>query len=186
MRAILFILLLFSVPLNALAQNNGWKQNTQLLPQYCKDRAKGGQSAEFIKWRGTFGEAFIHMHHYCAGVYAEKMAKITVNQQERDHWLGDVIHQMKYVGNHCHTGCILFPELHTRLGWAFGERGEVSDAIRQFQLVIKTYPKYTQAYAELSDLFVKIDMPGEARKILEAGLKAKPGSPILQQRLKEH
>ena len=188
MRAILFILVGLSILWNApasAAQADSWRQNTQLLPQYCKDRAKGSHSAEWEKWRSTFGEAFIHMHHYCDGVYAEKMAKITIDQGERNRWLKFVIGEMKYVESHCHANCVLFPELHTRMGWAYGERGDVSDAISQFQLVIKTQPKYAPAYAQLSDLYVKIKQPGEARKVLEAGLKAKPGARMLQRRLKE-
>jgi len=99
--------------------------------------------------------------------------------------LATVIGQMQYVERHCHTGCVLYPELHTRLGWALGESGQVSEAIEQLQLAIKAKPKYTLAYARLSDLYVKIKQPGEARKILEAGLKARPGSRTLQRRLDE-
>ena len=108
-----------------------------------------------------------------------------MNQQERNLWLGTVIGEMQYVGRNCSARCVLYPELHTRLGWALGESGQVAEAIGQFQLAIKAKPKYTLAYARLSDLYVKIKQPGEARKILEAGLKAKPGSRSLQRRLDE-
>lgn len=186
MRTFLIFIIAFFVPgQNLLAASPGWKQNTQLLPQYCKDRAKGGQSREFSKWRGTFGDTYIHMHHYCNGVYAEQKARSTINQQERTRWLGRAIGEMQYVGRHCNTRCAIYPELHTRLGWALGESGQVAEAIGQFQLAIKAKPKYTLAYARLSDLYVKIKQPGEARKILEAGLKAKPGSRSLQRRLDE-
>lgn len=186
MRTILLIVVGFFLPLHNLAAANAeWKQNTQLLPQYCKDRAKGGQSREFNKWRRTFGEAFIHMHHYCNGVYAEQKARSAINQQERNRWLGSVTGEMRYVGRHCDTRCVLYPELHTRLGWALGESGQVAEAIGQFQLAIKAKPKYTLAYVRLSDLYLKIKQPDEARKVLEVGLKAKPGSRTLKRRLDE-
>jgi tetratricopeptide (TPR) repeat protein len=184
MRAILLLVVGLSVPWNNLAAaDTSWRQNTQLLPQYCKDRAKG--RTEFEKWRSTLGEAFIHIHHYCDGVYAEQKARVTTNQQERKRWLGTVIGEMGYVGNHCHTGCVLYPELHCRWGWALGEMGKVAEAVGQFQLAIRAQPKYAPAYAQLSDLYVKIKQPDEAKKVLEAGLKAKPGSRMLQRRLKE-
>ena len=184
MRAILLVVLVLSVPWHNLAAAGAeWKQNTQLLPQYCKDRAKGSQSREFNKWRGTFSEAFIHMHHYCSGIYAEKKARSTIDPGKRNRWLGIVIQEMKYVGNHCNTRCVLYPELHARLGWALGESGQIAEAIEQFQLAIKAKPKYTLAYARLADLYVEIKQPDEARKILEAGLKAKRGSRALQRRL---
>ena len=60
-----------------------WRRDTGLLPQYCKDRAKGTQSPEWTRWRGTFGEAYIHMHHYCMGLYAEQQAKLAMKQGGR-------------------------------------------------------------------------------------------------------
>ena len=185
MRTILIIIGLLSPWHNLAAEGGGWRQDTQLLPQYCKDRAKGKNSSEWAKWRKTFGNVSIHMHHYCSGIYAEKKAKSTINQQERNRWLEGVIGEMQYVGRHCNTRCVIYPELHTRQGWALGESGQVSEAIGQFQLAIKAKPKYTLAYARWSDLYVKIKQPGEARKVLEAGLKAKPESRMLQRRLEK-
>ena len=187
MRTIIIIIVgivALSVPWHNVAAQE-WKQNTQILPQYCQDRAKGTNSPEWKKWRSTFGEAYIHMHHYCSGVYAEHKAKVAINQGEQKKWLGKVIHQMGYVGNHCNTSCVIYPELHTRLGWALGETGQFSEAIKQFQLAIRAKPTYSLAYARLSDLYIKYKQPGEARKILEEGLKAKPESRKLQRLLRE-
>lgn len=155
-RVILLIFVGLSVPWhNPVAAGEEWRTNTQLLPQYCKDRAKGTRSAEWTKWRGTLGDVYIHMHHYCNGLYAEQKARTSVDQQERNRRLATVIGQMQYVERHCQPGCVLYPELHTRLGWALGESGQVSEAIEQLQRAIKAKPKYTLAYARLSDLYVK-------------------------------
>jgi len=184
MRTILVFVIAFFLPWHNLpAASPEWYQDTQFLPQYCKDRAKGGQSSEFNKWRKTFGEAFIHMHHFCNGVYAEQKARNTINQHERNRWLANVISEMQYVGKHCNTRCVLYSELHSRWGWALGEKGQLADAIQHYQLAIKAKPKYALAYARLSDLYVKLNQPGEARKVLEAGLKTKPGSRTLKRRL---
>jgi tetratricopeptide (TPR) repeat protein len=188
MRTILFIIVGIvglSVPWHNLAAQE-WKQETELLPQYCKDRAKKAtHPAEWYKWRSTFGEVFIHMHHYCSGIYAEQKAKTEINKHQRNRLLRQVIGEMQYVGYHCNTDCVLYPELHTRLGWALGESGQTYEAIEQYQLAIKVKPNYSSAYAKLSDLYVKIKQPSNARKVLEAGLKAKPGSRKLQRRLRE-
>jgi len=186
MRAILLIMVGLSIPWHNLAAASvEWKQNTQLLPQYCKDRAKGFQSSEFSKWRRTFGEAYINMHHYCDGVYAEHKARGSLDQLKRDRWLGIVVHEMRYVSNSCQTRCVLYPELHTRWGWALGEQGQLADAVQHYQLAIKAKPKYMLAYAQLSDLYVKLNQPNEALKVLESGLEAKPGSRMLQRRLQK-
>ncbi len=186
MRIILFFVIGISIPWHSLiAAAAEWQLNTQLLPPYCKDRAKGLHSAEFKMWRGTFGEAFIHMHHYCNGIYAEQKARSTVNQQERQRWLRTVLGEMQYVSNHCPARCALYPELHSRWGWALGAGGQPVEAIKHFQLVIRAKPKYAPAYAKLSDLYIEIRQTDDARRALGEGLKAKPGSRILQKRLRE-
>lgn len=184
--------ILFIVPILAIigvsasaADRETWRNNTQLLPQYCKDRAKGMQSSAFKKWRGTFGKAAIHIHHYCSGVYSEQQAKSALNKSERAYLLGEVVSQMRYMSSACDSKCALYPELHTRWGWALSEQGQIADAIKHYQLAIKAKQTYTPAYAKLSDLYLKANQRDEARKILEAGLKARPKSRSLSRRLKE-
>jgi len=188
MRIFLFIVFGVSIFWHNLtvAAEAGWRQNTRLLPQYCKDFTKGGlASAEFAKWRGTLGEVRIHTHHYCNGIYAEQKARSTIDQKKRKRWLGSVMGEMRYVSRHCSEKCVLYPELHSRWGWALGEGGQTSEAIGHFQLAIRAKPKYASAYAKLSDLYLKINQADEARRVLNEGLKAKPGSRKLQRRLRE-
>lgn len=183
-----FLTLIFTIALlnsSVAGEESSWAANTHLLPQYCKDRAKGGQSREYKKWRSTLGETFIHMHHYCDGVFAEIKARTAQNENERKNWLGRVAHQMRYVSGSCKTGHVLYPDLHTRWGWALGEQGQIAEAIRHYQLAIKAKRDYTPAYAKLSDLYLEHNQPDDARKILESGLKANPKSRSLNRRLKE-
>ncbi len=126
---------------------------------------------------------YIHIHHYCSGIYAEYKVKTTLDQRARKRWLRLLISQMQYVSNRCQAGCILYPELHTRWGWALSEQGQPVEAINHYQLAIRAKPTYTTAYARLAALHVKLNQPDEARRVLEAGLKANPGSRGLQQRL---
>ena len=168
---------------NSLAENPEWKANTQFLPQYCKDRAKGSQSPSFKRWRKTFGKAGVHMHHYCDGLYAEKQAKVTADKNKRSHWLRLAAYQMQYVSGSCQPGCVLYPELHSIWGWALWQQGQVGEAIKHYQLAIQSKPTYTRAYADLADMYVKINESDEARKVLEAGLKVNPKSRKLKRRL---
>ena len=133
----------------------------------------------------TLGETFIHIHHYCSGIYAEQKAKSTIDQQERKRWLRNVKGEMSYVARNCPASCALYPELHSRWGWALAADGQPSEAISHFQMAIRAKPKYLPAYAKLSDLYVKINQPDEARRVLNEGLKAKPGSRMLEQRLRK-
>ena len=162
-----------------------WRRDTAMLPQYCKDRASN--KLLFIqKWGKTFGDATQHMHHYCGGIYAEQQAKSSLSSGGRGKYLGEVIHQMGYVSKHCPaSGCVLYPELHARWGWALGQKGQAGEAIKHYQLALQKNPKYTLAYAQLSDLYVDLNQPEEAKKILQSGLKVKPSSRMLQRRMKE-
>lgn len=188
MRAILSFMLLamlgFIIPWqNVSAESPEWKANTHLLPQYCKDRAQGGQSPQFQKWRKTLGNAFIHMHHYCAGLFAKTKAQTASDRSARDHWLRQLAVQMQYMSGPCQPGCVLYPELHSNWGWALGKQGQLGEAIKHYQLAIRNKPTFTRAYAELSDFYVKYNELDEARKVLEAGLKASPKSRRLKRRL---
>lgn len=185
MRISLFLVLGFSILWHNLSVAEEWRGDTQLLPPYCKDRAKGITSPQFTKWRGTLGGVYEHIHHYCSGIYAEKKARSTIDQQERGRWLRGVKGEMAYVARHCSTKCALYPELHSRWGWALAADGEPAEAISHFQLAIRAKPKYVPAYAKLSDLYAEINQPDEARRVLDEGLKAKPGSAMLQRRLKK-
>jgi tetratricopeptide (TPR) repeat protein len=179
---VLAVLSLFWQP--AVAEDPRWKENARLLPQYCLDRATD-KLAFGRKWGPTFGNLKIHIHHYCSGLYSEYMAKNTIDNNERDTQLGRVVHQMRYVGSHCKQGCVLYPELHTRLGWALGELGQAGEAIKNFQLAIQAKKTYIPAYARLADLYIGLNNRDEARKVLETGLKIRPESSMLKRRLKE-
>lgn len=165
-------------------RGEAWRRDTNMLPQYCKDRASNKK--QFLqKWGKTFGDATIHMHHYCGGVYAQQKARSSLSSGGREKNLNEVIHQMGYVSNHCPAGCVLYPELHTRWGWALGQKGQAGEAIKHFRLALQQNPKYTLAYVQLSDLYVDLKQPDEARKILQSGLKVKPNSRTLQRRLEK-
>lgn len=186
MRIILFFVVGISIPgYNLAATSERWQSNTQMLPQYCKDRIQGLDSAAFGKWRRTLGEAYIHIHHYCNGVYAEQKARSALDKRERERWLLTVVQEMQYVGRRCQARCVLYPELHTRWGWAMQARGQPVQAIEHFQLAIRSKPKYVPAYAKLSDVYVELKQPDEARRVLAEGLDAKPGSRMLQKRLRK-
>jgi tetratricopeptide (TPR) repeat protein len=183
MRSILFFVLLLAIAWqNASAADiEHWNKNTHLLPQYCKDRAAGRNE----KWRRTFGEAHIHIHHYCSGIFAEQKAKSVLNKGERARWLSKVVQQMSYVSGSCNTGHVLYPDLHTRWGWALSEQGQIAEAMQHYQLAIQAKPNYTLAYVRLSELYLNANQTDEARKILESGLKARPNSSALKRRLEK-
>lgn len=184
MRKLLFFITVFCLSLHAYAApvKKDWKQATQFLPPYCKDRAKGINSTEFSRWKRTLGDAYIHAHHYCNGVYAEQMARGTTNQAERRQWVSTVLGEMAYVSRHCGPRCPLYPEMHSRWAWALSANGQPVEAIEHYQMVIKARPRYAPTYVKMSEIYIDLKQPDAARKVLDQGLKLKPDSELLQKR----
>ncbi len=183
MRLLLILILGFSF--SGLSQAEAWRTDTALLPKYCQDRAQGHTTGPFTKWRSKFGDVYIHVHHYCSGIYSENKAKVIYQEPERRGWLNSVEGEMLYVSRNCGPDCILYPGLHRRWGWSLAERKQYSEAIKHYELAIQVKKSYTKAYAELSDIYVKINLPQKARETLEKGLAVRPKSRKLKRRLKK-
>ena len=108
-------------------------ENARLLPQYCQDRLD--PQGRWLRWKDHFGPAYIHMHHYCGGVYAELKAKTTFEAKVRKVWLSATVGEMKYVERYCDRSCVLFNDLHRRLAWALGQQGKTAEAMKHLQLI---------------------------------------------------
>ncbi len=160
-----------------------WRQHTETLPSYCAYRVTPEGKANRAGRYPSLRPVWIHIHHYCAGIYAENQAKISIDKRKKKTYLEDVVHQMYYVGEYCGPRCVLYPELHTRWGWALKELGRIGDAVMHLQAAIKAKPDYSRGYAELADLYAETNQPDLARKTLEEGLKNKPKSRMLKRRL---
>ena len=175
-RIILLLVVGLSIPWhNLVAGGNTWRENTDLLPPFCKERAKG------ITTPGMRG-----VHHYCGALFTEARARVAVNLNKRNRLLQKAAGGMKaYAQKDCQSGCALYPDGHTRLGRALSELGLIAEAIKHYKLAFQEKRNYTPAYAGMSDLYVELNQPDEARKVLEAGLKARPGSRMLQRRIQK-
>ena len=177
------LLLLAGSGWHAAEGGEAWRSHTETLPSYCAYRVTPAGKANKAGRYPSLRPIWIHIHHYCAGIYAENQAKLALDPRQKKEYLANVVHQMDYVGEHCGRNCVLFPELHTRWGWALKEQGRIGDAVMHLQAAIKAKPDYTRAYAELADLYAETDQPELARKTLEEGLKHRPKSRMLKRRL---
>jgi tetratricopeptide (TPR) repeat protein len=187
--AMLLIALLFFISSGwqpaAAGKEGGWRENTKYLPSYCAYRVTPAGKENRSGRYPALKPVWIHIHHYCKGIYAEYQAKMSLEGREKRKWLADVVNQMHYVGRHCGPQCVLYPELHTRWGWALNQQGLTAQAVEHYRAAIKAKPDYTKAYAYLADLYMGSNRLDEARKILQEGLKVKPKSRLLKRRLQK-
>jgi tetratricopeptide (TPR) repeat protein len=177
-RTILLLVIGLSMPWHiAAAGSDNWRENLFILPPFCKERAKGITHPRAQS-----------LHHYCGALLFEARARTAGNQDERIRLLQRAASGMSsWAGKNCtsYSQCIFYPDVHTRLARAFSELGQIAEAVKQYQLAIQGKRDYTLAYAGLSDLYVKLNQPDEARNVLEVGLKARPGSKMLQRRIQK-
>jgi len=177
-RTILLLVVGLSIPWqNLVAGSNSWRENTHLLPPFCKERAKGITNPRAPS-----------LHHYCEALFFEARAITAKNQNSRNRLLQKAVAGMNsWAEKDCksYSRCVLYPDVHTRIGRTLSKQGQIAEAIKHYMLAIRGKRNYTPAYAGMSDLYVELNQPNEARKVLEAGLQARPGSRMLQRRIQK-
>lgn len=133
--SVFVVLWLMVVAPCTLAEDTQWRQgeNSKVLPQYCQDRLD--KTGRWTRWKDYFGPAYIHMHHYCGGIYAEFKAQMTMDKKKRANWVREIIVQMNYVSPYCDPSCPVYADLHRRWAWALAEQGRHDEAAKHMQLM---------------------------------------------------
>lgn len=153
------------------------------LPRYCAARMDQTTAAETARWRAVIGPDFLHIHHYCAGLFTVMLAEGMRNPKDRRQPLGQAIVEFRYVQEKASRTFKLMPEINVQKGKALLAMEQPRDAIREFQAAIALNPRYTPAYGALADYYMSIGELKDARAALEAGLKQVSGSKTLSRRL---
>lgn len=154
------------------------------LPRFCWVRLKGpASSPEQQYWSKRIGPDFIHMHHYCEGMFSAMLARVERDPMEKKQLYKASIGGYSYVEEHSSPNFAWRPRIHYEKGQVFEETGQLKEAVQEYQSAIKLNPKLTLAYAALSDLAVRSGRPAEAIEVLQKGLEQKPDSKMLLRRM---
>ena len=164
-----------------------------MLPAFCphtqlfRERVPGGNDPEAIRrWQSVLGDMYLHLHHYCWGLMHLNRARILAREaQTRNFNYASAISEFDYVIRHARPDFALLPEILTRRGEALLGLGRTAQALAEFERAIELKPDYWPPYAHISDYHKSRGDSGQARTILEAGLKVAPSASALQRRLKE-
>ena len=158
----------------------------QRLPEYCRVRYdKKTSSPEWRRWRSVFGQTFVHMHHYCHGLNDLNLVMKTSDDIRRRYLIDRAIGQFNYMLDMGAPDWILWPECYLKLGNARMLQGRGGEAAAEYLKAIKIKPDYTPPYIPLSDYYLKIGSPEEAKRVLEEGIKYAPNSNLLRKKLEE-
>ena len=174
------LLLIFLVLTTSLshAKFPSTKADFKRLPPYCEARfdKEGGHNQS--KWKKLFGEAFLHIHHYCAGLH---IMNATLDEPS-NRGLKAAVSEFDYVLARVRPGFVLLPEIYLKKGQVLVRLKQHVEAIHNFQEAIRNKKKYPAAYRSLSDAYVELGRTGKALEIVNEGLKLSPNSASLKRR----
>lgn len=162
-----------------------------MLPPYCaythyfRAKVPGGADRQKTEaWRATLGDTFEHIHHYCFGLMKTNRAVLlSRSRQSRLFYLNDALLEFDYVIERSPRDFVLLPEILTRKADNLILLDRFPVAIYLFEQAIDIKPDYWPPYARLADHYSNTGATAKAREVLEAGLKAAPGTPALSRRL---
>lgn len=167
-----------------VAAEKSWRKDTRLLPSYCAYRATVGKAGGTERYPLLKG-IWVHIHHYCDGLYSMFQARTELDARKKKDWLARAARNFHYVSRYCTPAkCVIYPELHTLWGWVLGEQGDMTAAVNHLEKAIRAKPDYARAYAELAALYKKTGSLDQARQVLERGLRKNPDSRRLRRLLK--
>ncbi len=167
-----------------------WKPSAselRALPRYCQDRFRYGASRKHpvvARWYATFGDDFVHIHHYCAGINFLNRARRSFGDPKRRLFnYQRAVGNLGYIVTHVSSRFPLLPAAYYHRGQALEGLGRPADAVRDYMAAIEAKPGYPPPYVALSELHRRAGRLEEARAVLEKGLRANPRSRLLRRAL---
>jgi len=169
------------------------RREVAMLPSFCpytqlfRDNVPGGNDQRMIgNLTATLGAVFNHLHHYCFGLMKMNRGVLLARDgNTRRFYLNDALIEYDYVIQRSKPDFVLLPEIHTKKGEALVHLDRGALAVFEFERAIELKPDYWPPYARLADYYKGNGERQKAREMLEAGLKAAPGTRALQRRLSE-
>ena len=165
------------------------REEQAILPAYCAHTLDGyGPQipGQHERWKATYGEAFIHFHHYCyAFVYLMRADRHSTPTEQRRNFLRNASGDIDYVLTRMPPDHVLQPELLTKQGMIRRRLGNPEDGIPFLKKASELNPRYWRAYLELATTYLARNQIDEAREALRSGLVHAPESRALASMLND-
>ncbi len=155
------------------------------LPKYCGARFnKPGSNPAY--WKQLFGRKnWNHTHHYCNALNRINNDYTLLDPEKKKVNLEKTIRIIKDVLNKTETRFVLRPQMFLKLGESHSKLRQYIQAIQSYKNALKIKQNYSQAYASMSDNYIKMGDRDKAIEILKTGLQFKPNSKRLKRRLEK-
>jgi hypothetical protein len=104
-----------------LSSHDAWSQSKDMtvgdlamLPEACTARLRGDEATKKM-WGSRIGvNNFLHLHHYCFGMYFTNKAKFTLKSDEKAGYLQSARGEFEYVLRHWPTDSPYRPDAESR------------------------------------------------------------------------
>lgn len=178
MRLILLLFLTISCPsaraINAIQDIS----ELALLPTYCRGtqqiRTISGDTKPLEEYVAIYGEAFLHLQHYCWALSGEnklpKMRDENQRQSERISILGNI----QYVLDRSPLNFSLLPEMYISKARILFKMDRDVEAIGVLFKLTQLRPDYGPAYDQLGDYYQRIGDKRSAIATYEQGILNSP------------
>lgn len=159
------------------------------LPAFCAPRAQayGNQSdhPEVKPWLAIYGQDWIHMHHFCAGMNYINRSYRSASRPEKENNLRNAVRELDYTVKNSRPDTKLFAEILMTRGQALQGLQRTPEASRDLEKAIAIDPKLRRAYGVLADSYVALKQNDKALKVISEGIRHNPDATSLKRRYDE-
>lgn len=159
------------------------------LPAFCAPRAQpwGNQAShpEVRPWASIYGQDWIHMHHYCAGLNFINRSYRGASKSEKDNTLRTAVSEFDYTLKNIRSNTALSAEVLMARGQALLGLGRVPEANRDLDRAVAIDPKLKRAYGLLADSYVALKQKDKALQVISEGIRRNPEATSLKRRYDE-
>lgn len=128
--------------------------------------------ATINEWKGRLGDAWLPIHHHCAGTIWLQRAKLESNEQQRSHMLRTALAESQFTLERIPPNHPMHAEVLTHMGLVEREAGHYESAIGYFDQSMALHPTLGGAYQGKALLFRDQKLLRNALEVLEAGSEA--------------
>jgi tetratricopeptide (TPR) repeat protein len=175
------------------APENITRGELAVIPEFCND-AQTFDSGQGFTWQQGFkesprsaywvslmGKPFWGIHHHCwAMIYLHRAKAAGLTPQARNYLHRTAISDFMYVVNLSTQDMPLLPEIYYRIGESYDFLNEFGSAIEAYKKSRELKYDYWPPYVGHAKVLEKAGLTGQAKKVLEDGLRLMPNERALQ------
>lgn len=188
LRVILLVALIFTGKVFP-AENLPWTPTDdefKVLPNYCWVKMKTPENGpEYLTMRSQYGQDFVHVHHYCAGMNFANRSVRLLDPKDRIYYKNKAFTNYKYMFDHADQSFNLMPDIYVSRGRLYQSDGNARLALLDYAKAVELNPKHAGAHLAIVELHKKAKRNEEALEAAIEGLKRVPNSRALQKRYYE-